>query len=166
MKRKSHIQPGFDCREECTVHKPPCGGQYGVACDYWWYVVANDQGDVALSLCVSSGVYPGGAYREPSGTDIALHTAWPTDRGVIRDGTKGTECEYIEAGRCYSPYCSGLDADKLFTEYGIGRFEQMESFWKALEDKLRALEAEYRPQRADEKYQRCNHCDGIGTVAR
>lgn len=173
MKRYSTIVPGRDCiRSPCGEGN--CGktegGNHGIVADDWLYVVSD--GRVALSLRVSSGVYPSsvpkspGLLTEPSGVVLHVHTAFPTERESLRNGDKGESCGYVEGGRCFADDGQYLTARELFTDLsGAASFEQSEGFWAGLEVAWQQLAAPAYKERVDKQFQRCNHCDGVGTVA-
>src|ERR1700692_261088 len=104
--RKSRIatrKPGGDCRANpcgrngCGTLPEACHGQW---CEVWWYTVLTGAHDVALSLSVSSGIYPDG-FRQPTrGTILYLHLGWPIDRECLKGEKDGAEpCEYVAGGR-------------------------------------------------------------------
>lgn len=82
-------------RHPCGKHgcgeRPGAG--HGIADETWHYAVSD--GVVALSLDVGSGIYPesvSGAglpahVQRPSGRWLYVHTAFPTSREDVRDGS-------------------------------------------------------------------------------
>lgn len=172
MKRLFNRVPGYDCiRKPCGVngcgtHRGSC---HGIHNEVWRYVVID--GDIALALMVGSGVYPETVPEEhrhdpdkPSGDYLFLHIGFPTKREQLLPGAAAPEeCEYV--GKCYAGEAGS--AARFVEAHFVGKtFEQPESFWLALEGRCDGLAREARKNRVDTAYQRCPHCDGIGTVPR
>lgn len=174
MKHFSATIPGYDCvRFPCG--KDNCGkttgGNHGISPEDWIYAVSD--GVVALSLRVMSDIFPPSAPPRPSGLPklprgiiLHVHASFPTELVAIRVGTKPQECEYMDAGSCFGSEGYGLAADKLFAEVGGPRFDQPESFWLGLERAWHEFAKPAYDERVDDKFERCNHCDGVGTVAK
>lgn len=179
MKRFSTTIPGRDCmRFPCG--KGGCGtsagGNHGVCDDTWIYAVSD--GEVALSLRVASAIYPESVPRDryieqmkPHGIMMHVHAAFPVERESIRARARGQACEYVDDGLCFAVGDGyGLAAKKLyndlvFTLGGTNAFEQPETFWIGLERAWKEFAEPAYAQRVDDKFERCNHCDGRGIVA-
>jgi hypothetical protein len=171
MKRHQYKVEGYDCRASCS-HRVK--GEHGICSEKWNYVLTRDDGDVAITLMVSSGIYPATVTdcgQEPHGSDLTLHIGWPTTRGELRRGdAAGSECTAVKRGRCFDAemtFTTAIGADDFCKTHfvnGAG-YEQPERFWKALEDKLVEWSKSVPPD-IGKTYERCMHCDGTGTVRR
>lgn len=167
MKRQSFKVEAYDCRIN------PCGRggcvpgnpQHGGGAERWVYAVSD--GDVAVSLEVHTGIYlteHDTAYAL-GGSDISVHTAFPTEREIIRDGAEGHECGYVDGGRCFIFSTTALGANTFFEKHGnLAQFEQSEAFWVGLEEYLKAQRALAYAARTDTKHVQCPTCGGCGTV--
>lgn len=174
MKRDFKVQPGYDCMHAPCQHTPK--GDHGIHGDQWHYSVIRDDGASALSLTVFTTNFPSTVPahkrfysdgKTESGSDLSMHTNFPTDRESIQHGSKGQKCEYVAGGRCWSDYSTALGAHEFWDEHATkGRKEQPDSFWLALEARCDELFASANRERADLKWARCKHCDGVGTIAR
>jgi hypothetical protein len=174
VRRHSEIVPGYDCFNEC---KHPSKGNHGIHGDEWHYVVVSDDGHIALALTVYTDIYPPTVEKwqrdserpieeRRSGTDLTYHVGFSTTRGEMRDydpKTWGSECPHV--GRCDASRTTALGAGEFFRAHGdSNQFEQAESFWAALEEKLAEREGEFRGERVDLAWRRCRGCDGLGVV--
>jgi len=139
----------------------------------WVYVLTHDTRDVSISFSVASGIYPGAASHmntAPDARDLSLHIGWMTTRGEMLMGERkaGQQCSFTKRGRCYdvmSEFTTGLGAEEFFKAYwqpACG-YEQPESFWLALGDKLFDW-LKLVPPDIETLQQKCIHCDGLGTV--
>lgn len=172
LKRFSSKRPGHDCirhpcgRNGCGTNP---GSGHGIADETWQYAVSD--GVVALSLTVGSGSYPESVpprclpdeIKVPTGRWLHVHAAFPTDREDVARGKLGSECEYVDSGRCFDAHMSALDADNLYRVCGGKSFEQSEGFWEGMEAAWRVRAQPHYERRADD-YLRCPHCDGTGAV--
>jgi hypothetical protein len=172
MKRIFRETEGYDCINN-PCHKNGCGTKIGAghgrACGRWLYAVAET--DIALVLTVRSGIFPPSArlhvepHEPPEGTDLSTHAAWPVERENVQNGTRGEECCFLADGRCFIVQTTALGAMEFFKEHGRLQREQSDGFWLALEDRFVLEAKEARLARADTKWARCLHCDGLGTVS-
>ncbi len=173
LKRSKTLVPGKDCvRNPCG--KGSCvpgnaGGTHGIRSDIWMYAVSD--GEIALSLRVSSNLFPDSVPRTKhveesrcSGDFLFVHTAFPTDKASLRRGDRGDECEYLDGGRCFGEDPRGCYAGEFFELHGAQAFEQPETFWAAFEAEWQRSAQEWREARVDDKFARCSHCDGTGVV--
>lgn len=173
MNRKTIVVPGYDCiahpcgKNGCGVRPGHSHGRHG---DDWMFVVHD--GDCALSLTISSGKYPGDLPpREPHGSDVSLHCAFPIRRehvAGVEDDSR--DCELVPGGKCYqgSAFSSALQAQTFFEHHFAvaGGLQQEDGFWTALENWCARWAAEARARRVDLTWQRCPCCSGAGVVAR
>lgn len=184
MKRDTKVRPGHDCiyapcRFERPCKPPPSGSNHGISDDDWIYSVVSDDGLTALTLLVGSEIFPSSIpaahfrnypLKGPHGTFWTLHVAFPVDRENIRDGRWGQECDLLQGGRCADGGVFYLACDEFYKEHGnpVAKKseEQSEAFWRALEAKHDEWAKDAHEKRADTKWERCNHCDGLGTVAK
>lgn len=180
MKRIFERVEGYDCRNaEC---KHDVKGDHGIHNEEWFYTVSF--GDYALSLTVSSGIYPstvntgrwhldaGGRaeWLTPRGTYLGSHAAFFV-KGQEDDFRKGKfqypACKYVTG-----PGCNGdgsyLSAREFYKKHGTvtGGPEQPEAFWLALEALAVKWAQEARAQRLEDMHERCASCDGTGLVAK
>lgn len=175
MIRKSFKDPGHDCvrhpcgRGLCGVTP---GGSHGIGCEMWNYVVSD--GDVAILLPVFSGVFPESVPKSTrddlnrihAGV-MQVHASFPIDRESMTRAPKSEKCEWLDGKPCLYIESYGLHAEELLKTIGVpNSFERPEPWWVALEAWLAKEAAELRTQRADLLWERCNACDGCGTVAR
>ncbi len=170
--RNTHRRDGYDCiRNPCG--KNGCGtnpgANHGIHCDEWRYTVID--GDVAVSLLAYSNVFPPSvpasvSFRDgkPYCADLSIHTAFPLERGEVRDPSQASKCEYVTGGRCFNS--SSGTAAEVFAPLLEKQLEQPEAFWRALEDELVRRAKSARAERADTRFERCARCDGIGTIAK
>jgi len=153
-RRATQVIPSYDHGREGGIH-----------CAEWWYTVSD--GECALVLVVFSNRYD---HRERDekpawGTDLTLHVPWPTDLASIRSASAGAKCEYVEGGRCWTPYSGCLVADELFKAQGVDALEQPDAFWGALRAKAAELIADAKTKRARlEHVRRCSECMGRGVT--
>lgn len=78
----------------------------------------------------------------------------------------GEVCDYVNGGRCFGsggPWASRAAA--LYEVCGGKGYEQGPGFWDGLEGAWRLLAKPFYTKRAD-GFERCPHCDGMGTVAK
>jgi hypothetical protein len=185
IKRTSRRIPGYDCtRHPCGKNR--CGtnqgSNHGIHNEEWEYVISN--GEVSLSLHVSSGIYPDSVPKQhdadkPCGSVISLHVGFPLSPGQVagRLEDNAQSCDFVSSGHCYQgiQWCGYVVAREFTNQHFVRRdpshvsladFEQPKSFWKALEAQFHKWATEAYAQRADTKYVRCMHCDGTGTVAK
>lgn len=174
MRREFHRTPGYDCiRTPCG--KNGCGTRpgsgHGIHNDVWTYVVID--GDVALSLDVGSGIYPATVPQhirdegKIQGYAFHLHVAFPTKREQLLAGyePEPEPCKFV--GLCWGDRSwFGAASDFVQTHFVGETAEQPESFWKALEDQCAEWAKSERANRVDTRYERCMHCDGLGTVTK
>lgn len=171
LRRITHTRPGYDCIEKpCGVHgcgtRP--GSSHGRHSDEWWYVVTD--GAFALSLRVFTNVLnnkpwppgkaPGGTY--PMGADLSGHTDRATSEDDIREGSTGDLCEYIDGGRCWTAWTSGIAASEFVKENAVDIFEQPDAFWRALESRWREIRDHVEENRP--RVRQCACCAGSGVV--
>ena len=113
MKRTFQKFPGHDCvRHPCG--KGACGktagGNHGIGDERWRWSVVDTTAQRALSLTVSTGIYPdsvparggewsGGPY--PRADALVLHTAQPMTREDVLE--KACECESARRGPLLQP---------------------------------------------------------------
>lgn len=169
--RLFEAQTGYDCVES-PCGKGQCGkrpgSSHGRHGDEWVYSVTN--GLFAVSLRVFTdrlrGVRDEKLRRSDgkgsSGAVLDAHSSTPTSEDQIREGRKGMECQYIEAGRCFGGFSGYLVADEFFAEHGRDTQEQTDGFWQALEAKWRDLRASVAADLPS--VERCMHCEGAGLV--
>jgi hypothetical protein len=132
IERKRHQlrEPGYDCGrdgERCQHDKK---GKHGIAAERWQYALAA--GRYAVSLSVSSGIYPASVTRLPAilrggpeGEAICTHVACDPTRPDAR------RCDYVEGGYCTGD-CGFLNGRDFFARHGSPTFDQSEAFWAAL----------------------------------
>jgi len=169
MKRFTSKLPGHDCVRHpcglrgCGTHP---GSNHGVASETWIYAVSD--GEVALSLRVSSDVYPKSVPKRSlpdcgaQGWVFHEHHAFPICEEHVL--SEPEECEYLDAGACYSTDSSYIDADEFFGHFGTSQFEQPPSFWIQLEFELQSRAARLQKERVDKTLSRCNRCNGTGII--
>ena len=169
VKRFSRKLPGHDCirnpcgRGGCGTHP---GSNHGIASETWIYAVSD--GTVALSLRISSGVYPAsvptqlGCYQAPAGISMDEHHAFPISKEQLL--AEPEECEYLDGGACYGGLGSGLAAEAFCQKHVVATFEQPPSFWERLTEELRERAAALQAERVDDKLVRCRCCGGSGVV--
>jgi hypothetical protein len=169
VRRFTTTRKGFDCtRHPCG--KSGCGrhpgSNHGIACDLWEYAVSD--GDLAVSLSVSSGVFPesvpaesaagGGPY--PAARAVYVHAANPLDEETVRSGAYGDPCDYLGGGRCYTDGGRYNFEEGFFGEYIGPERVQSESFWRALEGELNEVRGALEPLGVAQ----CSSCAGRGAV--
>lgn len=170
MRRFSRKTPGHDCirnpcgRRGCGTRP---GASHGVSSEQWHYAVSA--GSVALSLRVSSNVYPASVPRDsleprvPEGVYLCIHHAFPVSEEQLLGQPE--ECEYLDGGVCYGDEGSSIQAHDFFEQHGGPQFSQPESFWEAFEAEARARATQLQSERVDGHLVRCPHCHGSGVVA-
>lgn len=169
--RLFEVQTGYDCFES-PCGKGQCGkrpgGSHGRHGDEWVYTVTN--GLFAVSLRVYTDRLRGMRNEKllrldgkgSSGAVLDAHSSTPTTEDQIREGRKGVECQYIEAGRCFGGFSGYRVADEIFSEHGRDTQEQTEGFWEALEAKWRSLRASVEADLPS--VVRCTYCEGAGVT--
>lgn len=176
IRRVSRVREGYDCRsgvcERPKVHRPSphgtgCGG-YGIRNDDWWYAVADDARGVALSLLVYSENVRGKEQAHKRGylmvAGLAVHPAYPTDRESVRRGTTPSDCEFLSAGKCFSFSPDDISTEKALQALLIEDFKQTDQFWAEFERCFEKAAKEAEAERADTRWQRCQHCDATGLL--
>lgn len=140
--RSAVARPGYDCIEKpCGVNG--CGERPGAChgrhCVEWLYAVHSRR--ACLSLVVFSGVYATPeitakmreGVRWPILADLTLCATYEVAAGdySYNDG-RARDCHYL--GRCFTHASWGMRAEQVWREIGgRDRFDQNESFWRALE---------------------------------
>lgn len=170
LRRIVETRLGYDCiatpcgKNGCGTHPGSSHGRHG---DEWVYVVTD--GDFALSLVVftdnlNGGKLPGRRTAYPIGADISGHASRPSGEDQIREASLGQECTYLDGGRCWTCWSSGLAASEFVKEHGFDADdrEQNEGFWRALEAKWIALRASVDENRP--RVTQCQCCAGKGVV--
>jgi hypothetical protein len=168
MKRTSFKHEAYDHHiNPCNSDGRPCG--HGIHNETWHYVASL--GRIALALEVNSGIYLPCTFATRfvdgvHGVDLAVHIAFPTDIVQLTVKEAPMKCEWVDGGRCYGGSSSSLAAREFVEAHFVetSGFEQPDSFWSALEDKLAAYAREADAARVDLTHERCHHCDGIGVV--
>jgi hypothetical protein len=151
--RSSTVSPGHDCIYDKCKMEIPCQTEpprsmrnlssrsHGISSDKWCYNVVLEDKSFAVSLVVSSRVYPStvpkshfrpSLYSDDviSGSNLVLHWIPRNAKEVCLP-----DCGLLE-GPCAAD-SSGLWADAFFKEFGQPQFEQSEDFWLALENILK-----------------------------
>lgn len=168
--------PAFDCLTEgCTIHEPPCSGDYGRGCEMWNYALVHPDKDAAFSIEVFSGFDVNGQQRSgpnlqyPYGSLMALCTTWRSSRDLMKKSRSAYEESFIDClylGKCGpEDHSWGLLADEFYKEWGGQDFEQSDEFWKALQAKATEFIGNERAQSVEDKYVVCRECGGKGTLA-
>lgn len=175
IERITQVFPGYDhLRNPCG--KNGCGknagSNHGIHCDEWYFILKAE--DIVGVFVVFTRTFPASvprdAYlesRKSSSSGFELHKSWPTDREKVREGIPGNECKHLTPSRCFVEHSSLGYADEIWKRLGsdVGIDAQSEVFWLELEAWFTRWVGEVRAERADTKYRRCQHCDGLGTVA-
>jgi len=160
LRRAFLLKPSYDCGflgEKCQ-HEPK--GDHGQDCAKWFYVVGD--GKHALDLAVNTGTSPRGTYAAPKGDYVHFHGPTAYDEEEIKSGSAGSECEFIETGRCFGTYSYG-EAGLLFAAHGAPQAEQSEVFWLALEQLFIQHRGQYLESVAEAPH-RCPACGGKGLL--
>lgn len=194
MKRNSRIDEGNDCIYGVCRWCPGKTGLderhragHGIKAEEWIYWITSDDGLTSLSLVVHTDIYPPTVpadhaarcgvverkktlYERRYGTDLTLHVGFKTRKEQLAAGAgdgMDRDCFFLGEKRGDCSRTTALGAREFFEKHGYPfDFRQTEEFWKALEDRFVAMDREAREERVDEKYVRCNACDGTGVVAK
>ena len=110
------------------------------------------------------------------GADLTFHVAFPIDKADVRwwpgrapegEFRMAGECDLLPGRFCFHDDTSSLGARTFWKDHGDpSSIEQAPPFWRAFTALFSEKDAAVRASRADERYQRCNHCDGMGVVAK
>lgn|SRR5208283_1233716 len=167
LKRTFFTRPGYDCvRHPCGERG--CGtnpgANHGFHSDEWVWAVSD--GQRALVFMVYSGVYPESVPKRlsrsqeyPKGISLSSHFSFPPDRESVL--IKPELCDYVDGGKCWLESYSCAAAAKLVSP-GDGTTAGCDSVFLSLEREFAKRTAGAAPT----QYERCNACDGCGTVIR
>lgn len=103
------------------------------------------------------------------GTDLTFHVGFPTEKEMIRTWTPNSRgaCDLLPGSWCDTNDSTATGGRDFFAKYGDpAQALQPESFWLALEALASDKAAAIMGKRVDGLYQRCDHCDGVGVIAK
>lgn len=173
LRRAVDRRAGWDCRRRCQHEKK---GEHGWHCDEWHYVVGD--GRSALVLQVSAAEFADdpkltaewqrssirdSRFSKPHGIMVVTHLPFRALEEDVRSNDEGSECAYVEGGRCWTDGGRYTLAEEVFAKHGDRRGrEQPESFWLELE-RLFGEIVDYAVREYGHRA-RCPTCAGVGIV--
>jgi len=128
------VIPGYDCPRVCPTGGANCTRQHGAASAERWYAIRSAAAAApvedaplvceAAVLTIMDGRMPNGLTFPALGTNLSIHTSYPTDDEsgttlLAKTVPDATRCAYLGVP-CYSDGGSGLDARALIEALGGG----------------------------------------------
>jgi hypothetical protein len=173
VKRHQFKRPGWDCIN-APCGKRGCGtnpnANHGIHCEEWYYAVISDECDVATSLTMTTKFYPPTTDEwrtqnaNPRAFDLTTHVNFHIARESVRDDSGWQDCSLVKGDRCQIFHTTSIGAEPFNQYLDFDHYEQSEMFWMKLEELHEERVAKARAARVDTKYERCQTCDGLGTV--